>query len=71
VTFQGAWVGGVVLMSGGVFKRMSEILFGNMVWLSIRWLLEVYSLYIHTSKQLQSHEHRPYQDLSDSDQENN
>jgi hypothetical protein len=26
---------------------------------------------VHTSKQLQSHEHRPYQDLSDSGQEIN
>jgi hypothetical protein len=34
VTFQGAWVGGVVLMNGGVFKRMSKILFG--VWYGCR-----------------------------------
>jgi hypothetical protein len=46
VTSQVAWVGGVVLMNGGVFKRTSKILFGNMVWLSFRWLLEVYSVYI-------------------------
>ena len=46
VTSQGAWVGGVVLMNGGVFKRTSKILFGNMVWLSFRWLSVVYSVYI-------------------------
>ena len=48
VTFQGAWVGGVVLKNGGVFKRMSKILFGNMVWLSFRWLLVVYSAYMES-----------------------
>jgi hypothetical protein len=48
VNSQGAWVGGVVLMNGGVFKRMSKILFGNMVWLLFRWLSEVYSAYIHS-----------------------
>jgi hypothetical protein len=46
VTSQGAVVGGVVLMNGGVFRRTSKILFGNMVCLSFRWLLLVNSAYI-------------------------
>jgi hypothetical protein len=37
VTSQGAWVGGVVLRNGGVFRRTLKILFRNMVWLSFRW----------------------------------
>jgi hypothetical protein len=44
-----------VLMNGGVFKRTSKILFGNMVWLSFRWLSEVYSVYIwNLSRMLRS-----------------
>ena len=46
MTSQGAVVGGVVLMNGGVFRRTSKILFGNMVRLSFRWLLVVNSAYI-------------------------
>ena len=45
VTSQGAWVDGVVLMNGGVFTRTSKILFGNIIWLSFRWLSVMYSAY--------------------------
>jgi hypothetical protein len=46
VTSRGAGVGGVVLMSGGVFKRTSKTFFGTMVWLSFRWWSVVYNAYI-------------------------
>jgi hypothetical protein len=46
VTSQGALVGRVVLMNGGVFRRTLKILFRNMVWLSLRWLSVAYSAYI-------------------------
>ena len=46
MTSQGPWVGGVVFVNGGVFRRMSKILFGNMVWLLVRWLSVVYSAYV-------------------------
>jgi len=43
VTAQGTGVGGGFYECWGS-KRVSKILFGNMFWLSFRWLLVMYSV---------------------------
>jgi len=51
VTSQGAGVGGGCICEWWGLRRTSEILFWNMVWLSLKWLLVVYAKIFHCVKE--------------------
>ena len=52
----GVWrVGCGFFMNGECLRGVSKIALGNIVWLSFKWLLAVYSHYVHAEYTVNNH----------------